>query len=259
MTEIKTPTHAELCDLYRRIPPIKKRGGHHTPHAENHTRLKRALTWLERCEKCNENEIDEQFLFLWISFNAAYGDDGTLQQKRSADREPEHKKLTDFLRRVAKRDDDDRLIGCIRANQKRVHDIMNNRFLFRPFWQAEYQGHAASSWQARFKKDKKRMHAKLHAVNPDAQCIGEILRLVFDRLYTLRNQIVHGGAQYCSDYNRSSLQLGHPIIALCVPEILHIMLTAIIKNPDENWGKVAYPPYLEEPDIIRDPPRRGRP
>jgi hypothetical protein len=37
-------------------------------------RVHRALSWLDRAEKEND-DIDAQFIFLWISFNSAYANE----------------------------------------------------------------------------------------------------------------------------------------------------------------------------------------
>ena len=69
-----------------------------------------------------------------------------------------------------------------------------------------------------------------------------VLLIVFDRLYTLRNQILHGGATYNSSANRKQLRDGCAILQQCVPLILSVMQD----NPDEDWGKPFYPFVKEE-------------
>ena len=60
---------------------------------------------------------------------------------------------------------------------------------------------------------------------------------MFDRLYTLRNQIIHGGATYSSQANRSQLKDACRILTSLLPLILHIMQ----QHPDYAWGKPYYP------------------
>ncbi len=36
-------------------------------------RVHRALSWLKKSEQCDD--LDSQFIFLWVSFNAAYAQD----------------------------------------------------------------------------------------------------------------------------------------------------------------------------------------
>jgi hypothetical protein len=64
-----------------------------------------------------------------------------------------------------------------------------------------------------------------------------VLAQVLRRLYTLRNQLVHGGATWNSSVNRSQVADGAKILGLIVPTVIHIMLE------DENrfWGDPCYP------------------
>jgi len=43
-------------------------------------RIHRALSWLHKAE-LSENDLDAQFIFLWISFNAAYAVDVDLEYR----------------------------------------------------------------------------------------------------------------------------------------------------------------------------------
>ena len=48
-------------------------------------RLHRALSWLARAEK-DEEDADARFIFLWIAFNAAYADEGEFQTIQPGER-----------------------------------------------------------------------------------------------------------------------------------------------------------------------------
>ena len=72
------------------------------------------------------------------------------------------------------------------------------------------------------------------------------LMKVFDGLYTLRNQIVHGGVTYGRGWGRKQLRDGSTIMGLLVPIILSIMHEDIRKNPDTStWGRIDYPRHSE--------------
>jgi len=64
-----------------------------------------------------------------------------------------------------------------------------------------------------------------------------LLEVVLDRLYTLRNQLMHGGSTFKSDVNRSQVKDGNNMLKLLVPIVIEIMLI----NKDENWGDIYYP------------------
>jgi hypothetical protein len=61
--------------------------------------------------------------------------------------------------------------------------------------------------------------------------------LVLDRLYTVRNQLIHGGATYQSKVNRSQVKDASEILSFLVPLIIDIMIT----NINEDWGTINYP------------------
>jgi hypothetical protein len=61
--------------------------------------------------------------------------------------------------------------------------------------------------------------------------------LVLDRLYTVRNQLIHGGATYQSKVNRSQVKDASEILSFLVPLMIDIMIT----NINEDWGTINYP------------------
>ena len=63
----------------------------------------------------------------------------------------------------------------------------------------------------------------------------EVLSLVFDRLYVLRNLLVHGGATWNSRVNRDHVRDGAAILAFLMPVFVDVMMD----NPDEDWGVEA--------------------
>ena len=67
--------------------------------------------------------------------------------------------------------------------------------------------------------------------------IEDLIEVVLERLYTLRNQLIHGGATYNSKLNRSQLRDACNIMQLLVPIIIDIML----ENGEHDWGEIAYP------------------
>ena len=65
----------------------------------------------------------------------------------------------------------------------------------------------------------------------------EDLSLVFDRLYVLRNQLVHGGATWNSRVNRDQVRDGAAILAVHMPVFVDVMMD----SPGEDWGRPFYP------------------
>ena len=153
------------------------------PHSLS-LRVHRALSWLKRAEQEVEDH-DARFIFLWVAFNAAYAND-------IADRQnfPERKLFQSFLGRLIDSDTDellsnlvwDRFSGAIRL-------MIDNKYVFQPFWDFHNGQMTEEEWQSAFQKSKS---AALRALgNTDTQ---KVMGVMFDRLYTLRNQLLHGGA-----------------------------------------------------------------
>ena len=64
-----------------------------------------------------------------------------------------------------------------------------------------------------------------------------VLAVVFDRLYVLRNQLVHGGATWNGDVNRQQVRDGAAILSFLVPLVLELMMD----HPELELGDVLYP------------------
>ena len=63
------------------------------------------------------------------------------------------------------------------------------------------------------------------------------LTVVFDRLYVLRNQLVHGGATWNGSVNRDQIRDCVAILADLVPVVIEVMMD----NPGALWGEASYP------------------
>ena len=65
----------------------------------------------------------------------------------------------------------------------------------------------------------------------------KLLGIMFDRLYTLRNQLLHGGATWNSNINRSQISQGAEIMEQMVPIVIHLMMS----DSQQAWGEACYP------------------
>ena len=66
---------------------------------------------------------------------------------------------------------------------------------------------------------------------------GKVLAVMFDRLYTLRNQLIHGGATWASSINRSQVEHGADILRELVPVIISLMMD----EPERFRSDPCYP------------------
>jgi hypothetical protein len=113
-----------------------------------------------------------------------------------------------------------------------VRIFLNNQFVFQPFW--DYQNGRISSdeWRAKFDLSKRAATRALGTMNT-----SKVIAILFDRLYVLRNQFVHGGSTWNSAVNRQQVADGVKILAFVVPIVIYLILS----QPYRPWGEPCYP------------------
>ncbi|MCE2468352.1 MAG: hypothetical protein J4G06_10110 [Caldilineaceae bacterium] len=110
--------------------------------------------------------------------------------------------------------------------------LLDNPYVYKWYWMDRNKP-GGGGWQARFAARKERMHRALAQ-----QDTYVILCEMFERLYVLRNQLVHGGATWNSRANRDQVKDGQAILATLVPHFISIM----IANHEADWGRPHFPP-----------------
>ena len=190
-------------------------------------RIHRSLSWINRAEKKDE-DIDSRFIFYWIAFNSAYS---AIQKSQYF--ETERRIYKDFFEKILRYDTSENIYNSI-WNQfsGSVRNLLNNKFIFGPFWNFHNGHEGFENWEDKFRESKSVAIKALQNKNTLL-----ILEILFDRLYTLRNQILHGGATWNGNINRSQIKDGESIIRFLVPNLLQIMMN----NQNENWGKLVFP------------------
>jgi hypothetical protein len=190
-------------------------------------RVHRGLSWLNRAESAGKDH-DAAFIFYWIAFNALYADDKgeiTNVGVRSA--------FDDYFTKVVPLDVNQRIYDAIWTKfSGSIRLILDNRYVFQPFWSFQNKVPGNDNWEERFEKNKKRTQIALKSKDTKT-----ILKALFDRLYVLRNQLIHGGSTWNSSVNRSQVKDGASILAFLVPLFIDIMMD----NPQESWGAPYYP------------------
>ncbi|MCL2871865.1 MAG: HEPN domain-containing protein [Betaproteobacteria bacterium] len=189
-------------------------------------RIHRALSWLDCAEQAED--VDEKFIFLWISFNAAYA-----QEVDDSERISDRDAFTDFLERLCGLDTEkriDKLVwnefsGSIRA-------LLDNPYVFHAFWEFQRGKLDEGEWKERFAAAKRAAQKALS----DGKT-PKLLSVVFNRLYTLRNQLFHGGATWKGKVNRDQLRDCTRLLSKLVP----LMIALMMDNPDAPWGDAVYP------------------
>jgi hypothetical protein len=132
-------THAELKTKQRAI----REGFPQTMSLRVH----RAISWIGRAEACGADD-DARFIFLWIAFNAAYADEGEFQTIQPGERAA----FSDFFGRLIALDGQRRIYGAIwQRFSGPVRLLMDNRYVFNPFWQHHNGIAGFEDWEERFK------------------------------------------------------------------------------------------------------------
>lgn len=191
-------------------------------------RVHRAISWIGRAES-EQDDHDARFVFLWIAFNAAYADEGEFQGVAPGERTT----FADYFAKVVALDSQQRIYKAIwQSFSGPIRMLMQNKFVFSPFWQHHNGIEGFDDWEMRFAASARSFAASLQTQNS-----VRILSFVFDRLYVLRNQIVHGGSTWNSSVNRHQVRDGAAILEFLMPVFVDIMMD----HPQQDWGRPFYP------------------
>ena len=185
-------------------------------------RVWRGLSWLERAEQAAE--VEDQFIALWIAFNALYG-----RQDVADHLWTERKAYCEFLGTAWRLDGGGLLRSCLKSRQTAVLGIIGNKFLCREFWESPRDNH-----------DKRLSeHVRTLLAGYNGRNMLPVLTELFDRLYVMRVQVFHGASTKGSKLNRRTLKQCTSLLADFIPALLTIMIESGI---DVDWGDVCFPP-----------------
>lgn len=194
-------------------------------------RVHRALSWLRRAE-AEHDDLDVRFILLWIGFNAAYAGDldraldgGAVGSERA--------RFDEFFAALVRMDGGNRIYSVIwdRFSQE-IRLLLDNRYVFAPFWKQHAGETGGGGWEITFEAAKRA--AKRAVAQRDTPVV---LSILFDRLYVLRNQLVHGGATWDSAANRNQVRDGAALLGCLLPVFIDLMMD----NPGEEWTMPNYP------------------
>lgn len=189
-------------------------------------RVHRALSWLHRAEIVDD--VDSKFIFLWISFNAAYASEIDESSRLS-----EQETFKSFLEKLCALDIGKKIEGLIwKEFSGSIRVLLDNEFVFQGFWDFHAKKISEEDWKVRFTKGKHAAQTALASGNSPI-----LLGVVFNRLYTLRNQLIHGGATWNGSVNRRQLTDCVQLLGKLIPVIIGLM----IENPNTLWGDACYP------------------
>jgi hypothetical protein len=185
------------------------------------------LSWLDRAEQA-EGDQDAQFIFLWIAFNAAYANE-TDDYHRFTEQET----FKNFINRLCDLDSKSHLEDLVwKEFTGSIRVLLNNKFVFQPFWDFHNNKKSEQEWQDDFATANAFANKALGHKNTSA-----VLSVIFSRLYTLRNQTLHGGSTWNSSVNRDQIRDAVQFLKKFVPFTIDIMMD----NADQVWGEPCYP------------------
>ncbi len=191
-------------------------------------RLRRALSWLGRAEKEITTDFDASFIFYWIAFNATYAKAGQAELKTG-----ERRFFGEYFQRVVALDSDNMIYNVVWERfSGPVRVLLDNKFVYEPFWKHHNGVAGYEDWADKFERSKRKAHSALGRMN-----VCSVLEVLFDRLYVLRNQLLHGGATWNGSVNRNQVRDGAHIMAFLAPHFINLMMD----NPNEDWGAPHYP------------------
>ena len=190
-------------------------------------RTHRALSWLQRSEQETDDD-DARFIFLWIAFNAAYANEIHDRQRFT-----ERRVLVNFLNRLIEADREQLLYRIVWDEySKSIRLLIDNKYVFQPFWECKNRDGGEAGWEQAFRHSRAQAHKALGRMDT-----RKVLAIVFDRLYVLRNQLIHGGSTWNSRVNRDQIRDGANLLGQLVPAIIHLMM----EDANGVWGDPCYP------------------
>lgn len=190
-------------------------------------RIHRAISWL-KCAENNEHDIDLKFISLWISFNSCYSGIDDNDDLISS----ENEKFDRFITSLVELDYNGIIHNVIWDKfSDSIRVLLNNKYAFKEFWSSNKYDN--NNWEKSFDNSNRKAFEFLASRKTTA----EFILIVLARLYTVRNQIVHGGATYQSFVNRGQVRDASEILSFLIPAFILIM----IENPHFEWGELKYP------------------
>ena len=205
-------------------------------------RIHRACSWLGRAQvvarESSLDGLDDQLIFLWIAFNALYG---------QWDKETNHpardiQGVRSFITRATELDEAhgigayELLLAEQRALAERLFD---NVYLDHYFWRGLEEGaEDEETWQNMPRKGRLYLDEGLTRRALD--------RLLLYRVYQLRCQLVHGGGTHGGRLNRESIadcgRFLHLFLDRSFEILLHQDRAAAFRD---GLGSICYPPIQD--------------
>lgn len=208
------PTFYDIDADRREKFPYKKDGDD-----DLNLRLRRSISWLQRAEEfhyAGRPDPDMAFTCYWFAFNALYAKDP--ETRNQGDR----KSFIEFFETVIGHDDKCKrvILDQIQDNlSEPIKKLLDNEYAFEFFWTHQNSASGNENWKTKFEEDKNIVNEPL-----GIQDVQEILGVLFNHLYVVRNQIFHGNATWNGGRNSDQLRDGTNIMASIVPQLINSIM-----------------------------------
>lgn len=199
-------------------------------------RMRRCLSWLACAEDAGDN-ADIVFIALWVAFNATYEKNDLVWVR-------EHEDFRAYFSHLIRLDRSKKITAAIAPYLQQWQKLfIDNKFVQRAFWKYQHGEEGGDNWQTRLEAETKKFRAACAEITASKKSLALVLSLLFDRLYVLRNQLMHGGATWQGDVNRPQVNDGVHILSSLIPIFLDLMMDDRLENGESatDWGKPRYP------------------
>ncbi|OTG64738.1 HEPN domain-containing protein [Acinetobacter silvestris] len=174
-------------------------------------RIHRGLSWFKKSQQLDD-DLELKFICLWVSFNAIYAQELLITH--------DHQKFKQFLIAMFQVDCEQRIHHITWEKMSLpIRALLDNPYAFQTFW--DYQNNRISqfAWKKEFELEKQKVHQALQKKDTI-----DILYMVFNRLYTLRLQVISGGVTYKSSVHRQQLQDSCYVLSAFIPIYIRLLL-----------------------------------
>jgi hypothetical protein len=139
--------------------------------------------WLS--EASNDGvERTSKFLYYWIAFDSLMDDCISLDKKTACFRT----RLKEFLKHVTDIDTNGYLEASLwKSYSNTIRILLDSRYTFKPYWDYQNGKISKEKWVLALKRNNR---IALRAL--EHRDIATLIFVIFERIYTLRNQLLHG-------------------------------------------------------------------
>ena len=175
-------------------------------------RIHRGLSWLKKAVMIDQDR-DLQFMSLIIAFNAIYAEE-------TEDMVRDQNSFKMFLKRVYQQDYEKKFYQTLCGHDDHYIQIfLESPYVYQGYWDYKNQKIDQITWKKNFENEQIRI---LQAFR-NKDCL-DILEMTFNRLFTLRNQMIQGGVSYKSSTNRRQLEDGCKILLELLPTFIQVLI-----------------------------------